>query len=257
MSEAGAAAAARFDRRDAGLVARLDPRVRLAAVLAFVAVLVTLQSAASLFPALLAGVGSVALARIDPATAFRRLMHVEGFLLMLVLTLPLTVSGTPAFGLSGLSVTREGLELALAILVRVNAAMLVITALLSTMGSIRLATAMAGLGVPVRLARLFQLTVRYVAVFGEEYSRLRRAMKARAFRARSDVHSWRTLGNLTGMLLVRSLERAERVAWAMKCRGFSGRFPDFDRSRPGRRDAAFSIAWAAMLAGLLALEFGR
>ena len=155
----------------------------------------------------------------------------------------------------GLAASREGLERAVVILVRVNAAVLVVAALLSTMGAARLAAAMAGVGAPARLAHLFQLTVRYVAVFHDEYARMRRAMRARAFRAGSNRHSWRTLGNLVGMLLVRSVERAERVAWAMKCRGFAGRFPEFERGRMTGADLAFGLLWAALLAALVWLEF--
>ena len=37
------------------------------------------------------------------------------------------------------------------------------------------------------------------------------AMRARGFAPRCDMRTWRAYGNFTGMLLVRSMERAERV----------------------------------------------
>ena len=49
-------------------------------------------------------------------------------------------------------------------------------------------------------------------------------MKMRGFRPRMNWHTYRTYGYLVGMLLVRSLERSERIVAAMKCRGFRGRF---------------------------------
>lgn len=251
----GSAAAIFVEDRDEGAVARLDPRVRLAAAVAFVAALVPLHSAPALAAALAAGLAAACLARLPLRPTLRRLAAIEGFLALMLVTLPFTIPGDEFARVFGLAASREGVERAVVILVRVNAAALVIAALLSTMGTSRLAAAMAGLGVPERLAHLFRLTVRYVAVFHDEHARLRRAMRARAFRAGSDRHSWRTLGNLVGMLVVRSVERAERVAWAMKCRGFTGRFPDFEQRRLGRDDRVFAGLWAALLLMLLWLEY--
>ncbi|SMH26446.1 cobalt ECF transporter T component CbiQ [Mesorhizobium australicum] len=241
--------------RDAKAIARVDPCMRLAAALLFVAVLAFLRSPAPLTVALATGIAAVSWARPPARSTLRRLAGVEGFLALFLVSLPFTVAGTEMFSLFGYPASREGLERALAIVVRVNAAALVIAALISTMGTMRLASAMAGIGIPARIAHLFQLTVRYIGVFHEEYSRLRRAMMARAFRAGSNQHSWRTLGNLVGMLLVRSIERAERVSWAMKSRGFSGSFPDFDQQRMQAADIAFCATWIGVAAALVVLEF--
>ncbi len=46
----------------------------------------------------------------------------------------------------------------------------------------------------------------------------------RGFRNRSNLHSYRTIGQVAGTLLVRSHERSERVGHAMRCRGFDGEF---------------------------------
>jgi cobalt/nickel transport system permease protein len=89
----------------------------------------------------------------------------------------------------------------------------------------RLGAALHSLRVPEPIVRLFVLTVRYLAVIGGEARRLQEAMRARAFRPGSNRHTWRSYGNLVGMLLVRALDRAQRVEEAMLCRGFSGRFP--------------------------------
>ncbi len=48
--------------------------------------------------------------------------------------------------------------------------------------------------------------------------------KVRAFRAGTNMHTYRTYAHMVGMLLVRSADRGERVHRAMICRGFSGRF---------------------------------
>ena len=56
--------------------------------------------------------------------------------------------------------------------------------------------------------RLFVMTVRYVSVIRMEAARLRTAMKARAFKPSTNRHTYTSYGNLIGMLLVRSLDRA-------------------------------------------------
>jgi cobalt/nickel transport system permease protein len=81
-------------------------------------------------------------------------------------------------------------------------------------------------------------------------------MRARAFVARADRHTWRSFGWLIGMLLVRSFERSERIVAAMKCRGFDGRFHLIDQFawRPG--DTALAAVLLVAIAGVLLLERG-
>src|SRR5690606_10172233 len=100
--------------------------------------------------------------------------------------------------------------------------------------------------------RLFMFLVRYHGIFGVELRRQFDSMRARGFRASLRRHAFRSYGNLAGMILVRSIERAERVDEAMRCRGFSGRFP-MRRVRPmTNADARFAaLATAAVLTLLL------
>ncbi len=92
-------------------------------------------------------------------------------------------------------------------------------------------------------------------VLEEEYGQLRRAMAIRAFRPRLDLHTLRSMGYLVGMLLVRALDRSERVQKAMKCRGFAGRFHTHEHFRAGRLDGVFAIGLAFLMAGLLVVNF--
>jgi cobalt/nickel transport system permease protein len=76
----------------------------------------------------------------------------------------------------------------------------------------------------------------------------------RGFRNRPDLRSYRTVGQVAGTLLVRSHERAERVAHAMRCRGFDGRFRSLHAFRGGARDVfAFALVLGSA-AGLLAWD---
>ncbi len=242
------------EHRDRGALAAIDPRLRLAAALGFLLALSLLRSPSALAAALALAIGTALLARLPLVVTLRRLAAVEAFLLVLLATLPFTVDGTPLFTLFGMAASLDGVRRAGEIVIRVNAGLLLVAALLSTLGGAGLAQAMAGLGVPPRLVLMLQLTLRYVALFRAEYGRLRRAMRARGFRARATPHGWRTLGTLLGMLLLRSVERAERVVWAMKCRGFAGRYPTPERVTPGRGDRGFALLTAVAILALLGLE---
>lgn len=257
MSSGASVAALFTETHDASTVARIDPRLRLVAALAFALAVPLLTSAMALVLALATALLAVVWARLSLRSVWRRIAMAEAFLVVLLVSLPFAIPGTPWLSVLGFTASLEGLQRAIVLVLRINAALLVVLALVGGLGGQRLAAAMVGIGVPPRLAALLQMTMRYVATFGDEYRRLRTAMRVRGFRARSNLHSWRSLGNLVGMLLVRSLERAERVRWAMLCRGYAGRFPLVPAGPLGRSDGLFAIAAIAILLTLLALEAWR
>lgn len=237
-----------------GLLAGLDPRSRLVGALAAVAVIAGLHRPAALGLALGLGLALAILARLPPATLLRRLAHLEGFLVLLLLLLPLTMGGAELFRLGPVAFGMDGLVRALGLVVRINAAALVLAALLATLEPTRIGAAAARLKAPPALVTLFLLTVRYAAVFGAEARRLGEAMRVRGFVPRATRHGWTSLGAFAGMLLVRALERAERVTEAMRCRGWSGRMPVTDRPPFTRADALFAAGLGPALLLLLALD---
>ncbi|MCX8955322.1 cobalt ECF transporter T component CbiQ, partial [Ruegeria sp. NA] len=61
-------------------------------------------------------------------------------------------------------------------------------------------------------------------------------------------------GYLVGMMLVRAIERSERILDAMKCRGFSGRMLLLQDFALTRRDIVFAAGLGALCAGLIILD---
>ena len=152
--------------------------------------------------------------------------------------------------------SHESLRLAAAIALKANAAVLVVASLIGTMDAVTLGHALAHLYVPRRLAQLLLFMVRYFNVLGREYARLRAAMRVRCFRPRMSMHSYRTIGYLVGMLLVRSFDRSERVLAAMKCRGFRGQYYMLDHfAFVARRDLPFCAAMSLLATALLGVEW--
>jgi cobalt/nickel transport system permease protein len=232
-----------------------DPRLRVLAALASALVAVSLTRPAALLLALAAALLLAVMAGVARPVLVRRLLALEGGLILaLLLTLPFTVPGAALAHWGPLTASREGLTLALAILLKATAVALALMALVGTLEPVALGHALARLGVPERLVHLFLFTLRHIhALFGE-YARLRQAMRARAFTPRSDRHTWNTLGWLVGMLLVRCLERARRTMAAMRCRGFRGRLYLLDDLAWSAADSRLGAGLAVALIGLLALE---
>lgn len=235
---------------------RLDPRTRVLAAAAFCVAVSLLQTGVGLAAALLCAAGLTAAAGLPAKTVLRRLAALEGFLLAGVAALPFAVPGEPAFTLFGLVASQPGLERAGLILGKATAAALAAAALLGALEPVALGRALARLGAPDKLTHLYLFTARYIHVLLREYRRLTLAMKARGFRPGCNRHTWRTYGWLFGMLTVRSLERADRVLAAMRCRGFDGRLLPLTEDRPFRLPdgvfAALALGVAAAAASVSA-----
>lgn len=236
------------------VVHRLDPRVRVVVAFAFSLLVATSGRFGVLGAGLAVSLVGVAVARLPVGPTLRRLLAVNLFMLFLWVVLPLTVFGTALFYLGPLAYSREGVVLAGQITLKANAIVLALTVLVGTMEMTTLGHALHHLRVSEKLIHLLLFTVRYIDVIHHEYQRLRNAMKVRCFRPRVNRHTYRTYGNLVGMLLVNSFDRAERILAAMKCRGFRGRFYVLRHFALARRDLVFA---AGSLVGLLLLGWGQ
>src|SRR5262249_45193536 len=108
--------------------------------------------------------------------------------------------------------------------------------------------------VPGVLVQLALLSYRYLFVLAEELSRLRIAIRVRGFRTRANWHAWRAAGAAAGTLLVRGQDRAERVAQAMRCRGFDGTFRTLTAFHTRWRDVLAFVALLAWIGGICWLD---
>jgi cobalt/nickel transport system permease protein len=229
-----------------------DPRLRLATALAtlFLFTLVTgpLPAASALLAVLVLFVVN------GQALPWRRLLHLEAFLLLLFLTLPFTIPGQPVLVVGPFVATDLGLWQTVTLACKVTASVLLLALLFGSVDPLQLGNAMRSLRVPETLVRLFMTTVRYIALIRDEYQRLRDAMRARAFRPRTNRHTWRSYGYLIGMLIVRALDRAERVEEAMRLRGYAGRVPHVVLPAPRPLDWVASGAIVGGAALLLVMD---
>ncbi|MGE0651578.1 MAG: cobalt ECF transporter T component CbiQ [Alphaproteobacteria bacterium] len=228
----------------------VDPRARIVATVTFAMVTASLHDIAPILAALAVAVCAALLSGLGIRQLMKRLVILEGFMVLLLCLLPFSVPGRPLLTIGPFAASAEGMSLAVAIALKAGAVVVAILSQLGTLEPVHLGHGLARLGVPHKLIAVLLLTVRYISVFEDEYRRLRRAMQARGFEARSSRHTWRSYGWLVGMLLVRSNDRAARVLQAMKCRGFNGRFHIIADLVFTRADAIYLVLGLVVVTGL-------
>jgi cobalt/nickel transport system permease protein len=232
--------------------ARLDPRAKVLATLAYVSVVASFGrhdllrlSPLSLFPLALAALGDVPLRSLGS-----RLALTSPFVLGVALFEPF-LDRSPALRVGGLVLTGGAIgfaTVATKFALSLSAALL----LVATTGFDGVCAALRRLGVPRALVTQLLLTHRYLFVLSEEAGR---SLRAHALRSPDRPRpTLRMAGTLLGQLLLRALARAERIHAAMRCRGFDGELRVARRWRASWRDAVFLTATAALLAASRALD---
>jgi len=237
---------------------RLDPRWKLAGLLLAGGALLTLQHP---LPAALALLGVLLLAvlgRLPWRWALARLGLVLLVLAPFLLLLPFVQKDAePAWHIGRLRFALPGVWAALLLALKTLALTLLVLVVLVTAPLPATFKAAQALRLPGLLVHLALLTYRYIFVLAGELARLRVALRTRGYRNRPTRHCYRTVGHVTGTLLVRGYEQAERVEQAMRCRGFDGRFRTLNDFRTRPADVAgfaliVSVAVAMVLLDRLA-----
>ena len=197
---------------------RLPVRAKIVATLAVIVLAVALPAA--LWPAhgclvCLVFVGH-SLAEIPLAYLARRVMLFLPLVAATALAVPLSRSFT------------GGWDLAAAIVLRALVAFLAGLWLVNTTPFDRLLSGFRRLGMPRTFGGMLAFVYRFIFVLFDELARMRTAQRARTFGRRSPRERWKMAVQLVGMLLIRALDRAERIHGAMCARGWSGEFHPLD-----------------------------
>ena len=145
------------------------------------------------------------------------------------------------FLVGGVAVSR-GWVTFLSIVIKCSLTVSAALLLIATTGINRLAHASRTLGVPRLFVLQFLLTYRYASLLIEEAGRTLRAYSLRAPSQRGVQR--RCWGPLAGRIMLRTLDRAQRVYHAMCLRGFRGEYNMGDDRRFGAVDLAYVVVWA-------------
>lgn len=236
-------------------LSRLDARWRLAALVWAVGVTAALRTVPASMTALAAVLVLALLARIPGEWFLRRIGGMAPFLVFFVLLVPFCVRDPePVASWGPFTLSQRGLILAAAILLKALTIVTLVMVILTTAPLHATLHAAHRLRVPGLVIQLALLTYRYIFLVSSELARLRVALRVRGFRNRPSLHSYRTIAHVAGTLLVRSHERAERVAQAMRCRGFDGRFRSLTTFQTRPADVIAFLILVTSAAALLAWD---
>ena len=236
------------------IIHKLDPQTRIISATVYCFVVAFSGHFPVLLTAVVISVALVHLSGIRLKDIGRRMVIVNGFILLLWAVVPLTYGGQTLFQIGWLDVSRQGVNLSARITLKSNAILLAFISLIATMPLATLGHALKKLKVPPKIIHLLLMNCRYVFVIEQEYQRLIRAAKIRGFQPGTNLHTYRTYAYVIGMLLVRTASRAQRVHQAMLCRGFKGTFYSLQEFSRDRNAWIFSVLMTIINIGLIIME---
>ncbi len=231
-------------------LAQWDCRWKLAALFFAVGGTASLDHLAPAVAALALGLLLLTLSKLSAKWVRARLAVFALAALPFAIILPLTLEG-PGWELFSLSISERGLISGSAVFCRGLAIGSFVLVLVGTAPLHHTFTAARRLRIPGVLVLLALLAYRYTFLLNDELRRLRVALWVRGFRTRLARHTYHTLGHVVGAVLVRGSDRAERVADAMRCRGFDGRFHTLAEFRTQPHDVVFFLLAILTASGLV------
>lgn len=234
-------------------VRRWDPRWKLVAGAIFAGAVAFVHQPAAAMAALVVAVGLAATARLPARGVLQRLRAVGLIIAAFVVVLALTGQGERV-AVFGLPLSRSGLRTGVLMGLRALAIVLSLLVVTSTAPTQQTFAALRALRVPESLVQVLHLSYRYLFLMQAESRSIRTAMRARGHVFRFNGRTFAVLGNVIGMLLIRSMERADRVYLAMTARGFDGRFRPREQWHSCPADAVKSAVLVAMAAGIVLLD---
>ncbi|MBN1874846.1 MAG: cobalt ECF transporter T component CbiQ [Anaerolineae bacterium] len=211
------------------LLHQLDPRVKLMLTLGFILTTALTPPGAWPIYILLCSIviAAIVFSELGLRYVWTRALLVLPFSLA-ALPILFTTEGTPLVSLAILTITWEGLENLLSIVLKswlsVQAAIL----LTSSTPFPHLLAAMRALHIPRLLVAIVGLMWRYLFVLVDEAQRLLRARTSRSTvvpgRRAGGTLVWRArvTGGMVGNLFLRAFDRADRIYAAMLARGYNG-----------------------------------
>lgn len=152
-------------------------------------------------------------------------LSVNAFVAFLWLVTPWTTPGNAVVRYGSLAVTDRGLILAALVTLKCNAALVAFLALLAGERTSQTVGAMRALGLPQKLCVLTLLMVRNIACLKRELTSLKEAAQLRAFSARCNAHSYRTLAAFASLIFIRAFFKSRKLEETLALRGFANVWP--------------------------------
>lgn len=200
---------------------RLDPRVKLVVTAVFIVAVVSFNryTVMQLFPFILFPVILISAGGLPAGFIMKKVLMVSPIAVLLGIFNPLIdrqiMLQAGGIGISG------GWVSFVSIILRFFLTVTAVLLLVALTGFNNICWALSKMGVPAPFVTQLMFLYRYIFVLTEEAHSMDRARMLRSFEKKPMKIG--TFVPLVGHLLLRTLDRAERIYRAMRCRGFDGR----------------------------------
>ncbi len=219
---------------------KTDPRVRILAVFVLATETALISSFLPLVPMTICAL-VLLLYNKDKACLFARLRAVMLTVGFLWLFTPWSTPGTPVAELAVFTITREGLLLTLLISLKAAIITIIAQTLLGSLDPATFGNALINLKANEKLVFLLLFAGRSFPILAAEWKTCLESSKLRAFEPKTSLRTYQTLAALLAILILKSMDHAQRSYEALLLRGFSGSFLMRRTMKTGRRDALISM----------------
>ncbi len=220
---------------------RVDPRAKIIATAVFLASVVSFgkYEISQMVPFIIYPVYLISAGNIPAGYIIKKVIIVSPFALMIGIFNPL-LDQKPLMMLGGHAVSGGWISLC-SIMMRFVLTVTTALALIACTGFNNMCYALNKLGAPRIFVIQLLFLYRYLFVLMEEGARMVRARNLRSFDGRG--RGLRVFGPLVGHMLLRTVNRAQRIHDAMVCRGFDGNIRIMRARGFTWRDMVFVLVW--------------
>ena len=225
---------------------RLDPRAKLLTTFMFILTVVSFPKSeiSGLIPLVIYPVALMAVGNLPATYLLKKMLLLAPFALFIGIFNPLFDREVVLY-LGPVGITGGWISFA-SIMIRFALTVAAALILIASTGLNAVCAAIEKLGVPRIFAVQLLFLYRYIFVLVEESLRLVRAQSLRSFEGRGK--GIRIFGYLIGQLLLRTMDRAQRIHRAMICRGFEGEIRLLRPLKMRKADVHFLLFWGVFFA---------
>lgn len=223
---------------------RLDPRAKLISTIIYITCVISFSKyeLSNLVPYVIFPVYLLSRGNISASYIIKKVLIVSPFAFMVAVFNP--VFDTAAITRLGPLSVSGGWVSFFSILLRFALTVGTVLSLIACTGFYNICYALERLGLPRIFAVQLLFLYRYIFVLVEEAVRMVRARDLRSFSGRG--RGLGTFGPLAGSLLLRSINRAQKIHQAMVCRGFDGNIRLIRNYVFGRNEVLFLLQWTSL-----------
>lgn len=229
-----------------GFMQRLDARVKVAGLVAFVVYCAVSRSLPLLLALFLLSLTLSSLSRIGLRIHLSRFLFIPIFSFIVVLPSAFITPGQILFNIQGVHATVEGLSYVCGFTIRVAAAASYLSLLILTTKFSHIIAVLRWFRLPSYFIEILAITYRYIVLLFTELYRMLLAKESRTLTDRGLRNLWRSGGRTLGRFLVRAVEKGERVQMAARAKGYNGEAKVYPpKYHLGRYDCIFIVILVA------------